>query len=399
MPVKFNSIKDALKALKKGGFAVLTDDEGRENEGDLVLAARHATPAKINFILREGRGLLCVPITREKAERLSLGRMAQGRDKFDTPFTVSVDAAHGVHTGMSAEDRCKTVKVIASAGSEPADLQRPGHVFPLVARDGGVLERAGHTEGSIDLLKLAKLPPAAVICEIMNLDGTMAKLPQLMRFAKKHRLPIVSVRDLIRERVRTESLVKRIAEASLPTEFGEFRALGYTDVVHGQEYVALVKGRVKGKKNVLVRVHSACLTGDVLHSLRCDCGEQLHSSMRMISQAGCGALLYIPHHEGRGIGLLNKLKTYSLQDKGKDTVEANLALGFDADLRDYGIGAQILRDLGLSSIKLITNNPRKIVGLEGYGLKVTGRVPMKTKPNSHNKKYLRTKKRRMGHLL
>lgn len=399
MAVKFDSVRDAIKALKKGGFVVLTDDESRENEGDLVLAARHATPAKINFILREGRGLLCVPITREKAERLSLGRMVHGRDKFDTPFTVSVDAAHGVHTGMSAEDRCRTVKVIASPSSEHADLQRPGHVFPLVARDGGVLERAGHTEGSVDLMKLAKLPAVAVICEIMNQDGTMAKLPDLVRFAKKHRLPIVSVRDVIKERVRTESLVERVADAGLPTEFGDFRAFGYKDAVHNQEYVALVKGRVKGKKDVLVRVHSACLTGDVLHSLRCDCGEQLHESMRMISQVGCGVLLYIPHHEGRGIGLLNKLKTYALQDNGKDTVEANLALGFDADLRDYGIGAQILRDLGLSSIKLITNNPRKIVGLEGYGLKVTCRVPIKTKPNSHNKKYLGTKKRKLGHLL
>jgi len=299
---------------------------------------------------------------------------------------------------MSAADRAKTVRVIASKKSTPADLQRPGHVFPLLARDGGVLERAGHTEGSTDLLKIAGADPVAVICEIMNPDGTMAKLPQLMRFAKKHKLPIVSIKEIIRERIRTESFVARVSECALHTDFGKFLSISFRDKIHGHDYIALVKGNVRGKKGVPVRVHSACLTGEALLSKNCDCRQQLHESMEMISKKG-GVLLYIPHHEGRGIGIANKLRAYALQEKGKDTVDANRALGFDDDLRDYGIGAQILRSLGLTSIKLITNNPRKIVGLEGYGLKVSGRVPIKIKPDKHNKKYLETKKCRMGHLL
>ncbi len=398
MKTEFNTIPDAINALRKGEIVILVDDEARENEGDLVLASEKATKEKINFMIKDGRGLMCLPITAEKARQFSLKRMTPNTDKFETPFTVSIDAKT-VSTGVSVEDRLKTIKVLGSKNCNPNNLSQPGHMFPLIAKEGGVLERAGHTEGAIDLLLLAKLEPVAVIVEIMNQDGSMARLDDLALFRKRHRLKMVCLRDLIGYRLKSSSLVKKVASPLLPTIFGTFRAIGYQDLVHNREYIALVKGKVKGAKNVLVRVHSGCITGDIFHSLRCDCNKQLQESFKMIERNGRGVILYLPYQEGRGIGLMNKLKAYELQEKGLDTVEANEQLGFEADLREYGIGAQILRDLGLTSIKLITNNPKKLVALKGYGLKITGRMPIKTKTNKYNLDYIRAKKEKLGHLI
>ena len=398
METKFNSIEEASRELKSGKLVVLVDDEHRENEGDLVLAAELASEEKINFIIKEARGLMCIPITEGKAAQLGLRKMIENTDRFETPFTVSVDAKTA-STGVSVKDRLKTINAIVSDSTVPEELVKPGHLFPLVSKKGGVLHRAGHTEGAIDLMKIAGLKPVAVIAEIMNDDGSMARLPDLLKFREKHGLMIVALKDLIRYRLKEESLIERVAATSIPTEFGAFEAVGFKDKVYGEEYIALVKGKVSGEKNVLVRVHSGCLTGDVFHSHRCDCNAQLHESLRVIEREGKGALLYIMHHEGRGIGLLNKLKAYELQDKGLDTVEANLKLGFKMDERDYGIGAQILRELGLTSIRLLTNNPKKLSALKGYGLEVTEMVPIKTTPTTFNKSYLLTKKQKMGHLL
>ena len=398
MKFKLDSIEIALKALKRGEMIVLVDDENRENEGDIVMAAEKATAEKLNFIVREARGLLCVPITVEKAAQLNLHKMTTNTDKYQTPFTVSVDAAK-TGTGISIKDRLLTIKKILSDKSRPQSLHRPGHIFPLVAREGGVLQRAGHTEGTVDLLELAKMKPVGIICEILQSDGSMARLPELTVFAQKHNLKMVCLKDLISYRLRKGLRLKKIAEPFLPTEFGNFRAAGYLDVLENKEYIALVKGNVDGKKNVMVRVHSACLTGDVFHSLRCDCNEQLHEALRRIDNEGLGVLLYIPHHEGRGIGILNKLRAYELQDKGKDTIEANTLLGLAVDKRTYGTGARILRDLGLTTIRLLTNNPKKLSGLEGFGLKITEQLPIQVTPNRHNKAYLETKKLKMGHAL
>ncbi|MEK6942341.1 MAG: GTP cyclohydrolase II, partial [archaeon] len=353
---------------------------------------------KLNFMLKTARGLMCIPVTSAKASQFSLKKMAENTDQFQTPFTVSVDAKTA-KTGVSVEDRLKTIRVLLSGSASPGGLVSPGHMFPLVAKEGGVLHRAGHTEGSIDLLKLAGLNPVAVIMEIMNSDGTMARLADLLKFKKKFGLKIVSLKSLIDFRLKTESLVEKVASPWLPTEFGDFTAVGFRDKIYGEEYVALVKGNVFGKKNVLVRVHSGCLTGDVFHSLKCDCRAQVEESLKSIEKEGLGVLLYISHHEGRGIGLLNKLRAYELQEKGYDTVEANMLLGFSMDSRDYGIGAQILRGLGLSSIRLLTNSPKKMAALEGFGLKIVEMVPIKSAPTKFNKKYLDTKKKKMGHLL
>jgi len=398
MGFKFNSVEEAADALKMGEMIIVVDDESRENEGDLLIAAEKATKESVNFMSKEARGLICVPITNQKALQLDLPKMTCNRDRFDTPFTVSVDAAKG-GTGISIQDRLLTIKTILDDSSQPDSLYRPGHVFPLVARDGGVLERAGHTEASVDLLEIACLKKVGVICEIMNADGSMARLPELVSFAQKNSLKIVTVKSLIKHRLDSGVQVKRIASVKLPTAFGEFNAFGYKDVINKNDYVVLVKGVVFGKKNVLVRVHSACLTGDVFHSMRCDCGNQLEKSMELIEKEDLGVLLYIPHHEGRGIGLMNKLKAYELQEKGKDTVEANLALGFDSDKRDFGVGAQILKDIGLTTIRILTNNPKKLKGLTAFGIEIVEQVPIKTKENSHNKKYLETKRKKMGHIL
>ena len=398
MSFKFNSVEEAAGDLRKGKPVILVDDEKRENEGDLILAAQKATIENINFLSKHARGLICVPVTAEKARQLMLEKMTENTDRFRTPFTVSVDAAKG-GSGISIRDRLLTIKTILSEKSAPKDLHRPGHVFPLVAREGGVLHRAGHTEGTIDLLNAAGMKPVGVICEILNSDGSMARLPELEKFSKKHKLRILTLKDLVKYRLREGLAVKHVAAARLPTEFGEFTAHGYIDLADNNEYIALVKGNVSGKKNVLVRVHSACLTGDVFHSRRCDCNEQLHTSLRLINKEGSGVLLYIPHHEGRGIGILNKLKAYELQEKGADTVDANLSLGLPADKRDYGTGAQILRDLGLKKIRILTNNPKKLKGLGGFGLEISRQVPIKAKPNRHNRAYLRTKKLKMGHSL
>ena len=395
---RLDSIEGAIAGLKRGKMVVLVDDERRENEGDLVLAGEFATEKKLNFMLKNARGLMCIPVTSAKAAQFSLKKMAENTDQFQTPFTVSVDAKTA-KTGVSVEDRMKTIRVLLSESASPDGLVSPGHMFPLVAKDGGVLHRAGHTEGSIDLLKLAGLNPVAVIMEIMNSDGTMARLADLLKFKKKFGLKIVSLKSLIDFRLKTESLVEKVASPWLPTEFGDFTAVGFRDKIYGEEYVALVKGNVFGKKNVLVRVHSGCLTGDVFHSLKCDCRAQVEESLKSIEKEGLGVLLYISHHEGRGIGLLNKLRAYELQEKGYDTVEANMLLGFSMDSRDYGIGAQILRGLGLSSIRLLTNSPKKMAALEGFGLKIVEMVPIKSAPTKFNKKYLDTKKKKMGHLL
>ncbi len=398
MPV--STIDEALLDIRKGKLVILVDDEDRENEGDLCIAAEKASPQAVNFMAKHGRGLICLSLTEERVRQLQLPLMvSENTSAFKTAFTVSIEAKRGVTTGISAADRATTILAAIADDAKPEDLARPGHVFPLQAKKGGVLVRTGQTEGSVDLARLAGLKPAGVICEVMNDDGTMARMPDLEVFSKKHNIKIVTIADLIRYRLQNESLVHRAAITTLPTIYGgEFQAIGYENEVDRQQHLALVKGDIRSEDTVLVRVHSECLTGDVFGSQRCDCGDQLHTAMRMVAKEGKGVIVYM-HQEGRGIGLINKLKAYALQDQGKDTVEANLALGFEPDLRDYGLGAQILRDLGVRKIRLMTNNPKKIVGLQGYGLEVVERIAIECKPGKKNYNYLKTKKKKMGHLL
>ncbi len=399
MAKEIRPIEEAIEEIRNGKMIILVDSEDRENEGDLVIAAEYADAKAVNFMATHGRGLICVPMTGERLKALGLEPMVQqNTDRYRTAFTVSVDAANDISTGISAPDRAKTIEILVNPSSRPEDLIKPGHIFPLDAVPGGTLRRAGHTEASTDLARLAGLKQAAVICEIMNEDGTMSRLPDLQEFAEKHDLNIYTIEDLIRYRRKHDTLIRREVDARMPTSIGEFRIVGYSTTIDDKIHIALVKGDIEGKEGVLVRVHSECLTGDVFHSARCDCGDQLHYALDMINEAGEGVLLYM-RQEGRGIGLLNKLRAYALQDDGLDTVEANEKLGFDADLRDYGIGAQILSDLGLGSISIITNNPKKIVGLEGHGLKVVNRVPVAMPPREDNINYLKTKKERMGHIL
>jgi 3,4-dihydroxy 2-butanone 4-phosphate synthase/GTP cyclohydrolase II len=392
-------IEEAIEQYRQGRFVVIIDDELRENEGDLTLPAEHVTPEAINFMARYGRGLICVPLTGQRIDELRIPMMVgRNESRFGTPFTVSVEARCGVTTGISAADRAQTVRVLIDPKTRPDDIVMPGHMFPLRARDGGVLVRAGQTEATIDMCKLAGLYPAGVLCEIMRADGTMARLPHLKRFAARHKLKIISVNELIRYRLQREKLVERVAEATLPLPIGSFRVIAYRSVIDPDEHVALVIGDISTPEPVLVRVHSQCVTGDVFGSLRCDCGAQLEESLKRIGQEGRGVVVYM-RQEGRGIGLHNKLRAYALQDDGMDTVEANQALGFPADRRDYGIGMQILVDLGVHEMRLLTNNPGKRAGLEGYGLKVVERVPIITEPNPHNVRYLETKRTKLGHLL
>jgi 3,4-dihydroxy 2-butanone 4-phosphate synthase / GTP cyclohydrolase II len=399
MAQQFNSIEAVAADLQKGKMVIVVDDADRENEGDLIMAAQFITPSAVNFMAKHGRGLICVPTTSERLQQLGIERMVrQNRETFKTDFQISVDAARGITTGISAADRAETIRIMADPTAVPEALVQPGHVFPLRARPGGVLQRAGHTEAAVDLVRLAGCRSIGVICEIMSDDGSMARLPELKKFARKHHLKICTIADLIQFRRTREKLIERVEVVSLPTDYGDFHLYLYRSQLDQQHHLALVCGDVAGKRNVLVRVHSECLTGDVFGSRRCDCGPQLHEAMRRVAEAGCGVVVYM-RQEGRGIGLAPKIKAYKLQEQGYDTVEANQKLGFDMDLREYGLGAQILSDLGLKTIRLLTNNPRKVVGLEGYGLEIVEQLPVRVKPNPHNARYLKTKREKLGHWL
>ncbi len=399
--IEYSTVPEAIEAIRQGAMVIVADNEDRENEGDLVCAAAKVTPETINFMATHGRGLICLAVTPQRVEQLGLQPMdASNNDSQETAFMVSVDASprHDVSTGISASDRAATIRVAVALDAVPEDLRRPGHVFPLCAKPGGVLQRVGQTEASVDLARMAGLEPAGVICEILNPDGTMARRPELVEFASRHGLKFITVAQIIAHRLKTERLVHRVAEAKLPTELGEFRVIGYANDIDQREHIAIVKGDIDGKENVLVRMHSECVTGDVFQSQRCDCRQQLQAALNMIEKEGQGVVIYL-QQEGRGIGLLNKLRAYQLQDEGLDTVEANAGLGFPPDLRDYGIGAQVLLDLGLKSMRLMTNNPKKIVGLEGYGLSVTEQVQIKVEANRHNRDYLEVKREKLGHLI
>lgn len=397
--MKFNSIPEAIDAIGNGEMVIVVDDEDRENEGDLTIAASKVTPDAINFMAKHGKGLICLPMEGDRLDELQLPLMVQeNTSRFETAFTVSIDAVKGTTTGISAADRAQTILVAIDLETRPLDLAKPGHVFPLRAKKGGVLNRAGQTEAAVDLARMAGLYPAGVICEIMKDDGTMARVPDLIPFARAHSMKIITIKDLIEYRMKTEKMVCRKAAFCLPTKHGEFKAIAYLSLIDQETHVAMVRGEWGEDEPILVRVHSSCLTGDAFGSLRCDCGDQLHRAMAMVNDAGKGVILYM-NQEGRGIGILHKLMAYELQDNGKDTVEANEALGFDADLREYGIGAQILADLGVKKIRLLTNNPKKIVGLQGYGMEVVERVPIMIPPSHTNIHYLKTKKEKMGHLL
>jgi 3,4-dihydroxy 2-butanone 4-phosphate synthase/GTP cyclohydrolase II len=395
----FAAVEDAVAAIRRGEMVIVVDDEDRENEGDLTMAAEKVTPDAVNFMAKHGRGLICMPMTGERLDKLEIPLMVEKNStRFETAFCVAIEAKRGTSTGISAADRAATIKVAINPRTKPSDLARPGHIFPLRARDGGVLVRAGQTEAAVDLARIAGLTPAGVICEIMNDDGTMARVPALTKFARRHQLLMITIADLIRYRMRTEGLVTKVAEADLPTDHGPFRIHGYESMIDKETHLALVCGDIGDGEDVLVRVHSKCLTGDVFHSARCDCGSQLEAALDQIARAGRGVLLYL-NQEGRGIGLANKLRAYALQDKGLDTVEANERLGFKADQRDYGIGAQILRSLGINSMRLLTNNPRKFVGLQGYGLSVSETLPLEIPASATTRKYLKVKKEKLGHRL
>ena len=395
----FGTIEKAVQDIKTGKMVIVVDDEDRENEGDFIMAAEKVTPESINFMAMHGRGLICLPINSERLDELKIPAMvSKNTAKMGTPFAISVDAIKGTTTGISAHDRAQTIKTIMDPKSRPEDLARPGHIFPLRSEKGGVLRRAGHTEATVDLARLAGFYPAGILCEIMDADGTMARVPRLLEIAKEHGLTLITIKDLIKYRAKRDKLVEKVASSFIPTKYGRFDLYVYESILDSYHHLALVKKQVSGKKNVLVRVHSQCLTGDVFGSLRCDCGSQLHKALQAIEKEGRGVLLYM-RQEGRGIGLKNKIRAYELQDKGLDTVEANLALGFDPDLRDYGIGAQILVDMGLSTIKLLTNNPKKVVGLKGYGLEVVETINLEIAPTKENKRYLRAKRDKLGHIL